>query len=80
MKEVPLTLADIGMINSTRFVIGTAVGLLLADRMDRNTRKAVGASLLVAGIMFSIPMGLSILAKLRGVNAPNPQISEGRAA
>lgn len=80
MREVPLTLAEIGMINGTRFIIGTGVGLLLADRMDHKTHKAVGLSLLLAGILFSIPVGLSFLGKLRGVHAPSEQISEGRAA
>jgi len=80
MREIPLGLAEIGMINSTRFLIGTGLGLLLAGRMDRNTRKAAGISLLAAGVLFSIPVGMSFLGKLRGVHAPSSQISEGRAA
>ena len=80
MREVPLTLAEIGMINGTRFVIGTGVGLLLADRMHRNTSKAAGISLLAAGILFSIPVGWSFLGKLRSVHAPTPKISKRRAA
>lgn len=80
MREIPLTLAEFGMINGTRFVIGTGVGLLLAHKMDRNARKAAGISLLVSGILFSIPVGLSFFGKLRSVHTPGPQISEGRAA
>jgi hypothetical protein len=80
MREVPLTLADIGMINGTRFVIGTGVGLLLADRMHHYTRKAVGISLLVAGVLFSIPVGFSFVGKLRSAHPPSPQIPEDRAA
>jgi hypothetical protein len=80
MREIPLTLPEIGMINSTRFIIGTGAGLLLARRMDRNTHKAVGISLLVAGILFSIPAGWSFLGKLRSARSTGRQISEGRAA
>lgn len=80
MREVPLTVAEIGMINGTRFVIGTGVGLLLAGKMDRKTHKAVGLSLLIAGILFSIPVGLSFIGKLRDGHASNAQISERRAA
>jgi hypothetical protein len=80
MREIPLTFPEIGMINGTRFVIGTGLGLLLAEKMDRHTRKAVGISLLAAGILFSIPAGMSFLGKLRGVHSPGPQISEGKAA
>ena len=80
MKEIPLTFPEIGMINGTRFVIGTGVGLLLAGRVDRNTRKAVGVSLLIAGVLFSIPVGWSLLGKLRSVRSSDPQISERQAA
>jgi hypothetical protein len=79
MKEIPLTFPEIGMINGTRFVIGTGLGLLLSERMHRHTRKAVGISLLAAGILFSIPAGMSFLGKLRGAHS-GPQISEGKAA
>jgi len=80
MREIPLTLPEIGMINSTRLVIGTGVGFLLARRMDRNTHKAVGISLLAAGILFSIPAGLSFLGKLRSVHSPSRQVSQGQVA
>ena len=79
MKEIPLTFPEIGMINGTRFVIGTGLGLLLSEKMDRNTRKAVGLSLLAAGILFSIPAGMSFLGKLR-VHSSGPQISDEKAA
>ena len=35
MREIPLTFPEIGMINSTRFIIGTGVGLLLAGKIGR---------------------------------------------
>ena len=60
MKEIPLTLPEIGMINGTRFVIGTGVGLSLAGRVDRNTRKAVGVSLLVAGVFVFDSVGMVV--------------------
>ena len=81
MKEIPLTFPEIGMINGTRFIVGTGLGLLLAERMDRGgTRKAVGISLLAAGILFSIPVGWSFFGKLRGDRSLRPQISGGHAA
>jgi hypothetical protein len=79
MKEVPLTLPEIGMINATRFIIGTGLGLLLGERMDRHTRKAAGIALLAARVLFSIPAGMSFLGKLRGVQSPVRQISEHAA-
>jgi hypothetical protein len=80
MKEIPLTFPEIGLINGTRFLIGTGLGLLLAEKMDRNRRRAVGITLLAAGVLFSIPAGMSFLGKLRGVHSPERHISEGQAA
>ena len=80
MREIPLTLPEIGMINSTRFIIGTGVGLLLAGKMDNHARKAVGIALVAVGALVSIPIAVSFLGKLHGAQSPVQQISERRAA
>lgn len=66
MKEVSLTVPEIGMINSTRFIIGTGVGLLLGGALDRHARKAAGLSLLIVGTLVSIPVAMVFFGKLRG--------------
>jgi hypothetical protein len=80
MQEIPLTLPEIGMINSTRFVIGTGVGLLLAGKLDNNARKAVGLTLVAVGTLISIPVAVSFLGKLQGGHSVARPISERRAA
>jgi hypothetical protein len=80
MREIPLTLPEIGMINSTRFIIGTGVGLLLAGKLDKDARKAVGLSLVVVGTLVSIPVAMAFLGKLRGSQSQAQQIAENRAA
>jgi hypothetical protein len=80
MREISLTLPEIGMINSTRFIIGTGVGLLLAGKMDRSARKAVGIALLAVGTVVSIPVAVSFLGKLRGGPSAAPEIAERRVA
>jgi glycerol uptake facilitator-like aquaporin len=80
MREISLTLPEIGMINSTRFIIGTGVGLLIAGKLDGNARKAVGFTLLAVGTLVSIPVAVSFLGKLQGAHSVGPQISERRAA
>lgn len=79
MREVPLTLPEIGMINSTRFIIGVGAGLFLAGKLDNKARKAVGLTMVAVGTLFSIPVGLAFLGKLRSSHSP-AQISEQRAA
>jgi len=80
MREIPLTLPEIGMINSTRFILGTGVGLLLAGKMDKSARKAAGIALLAVGTVVSIPVAVSFLGKLRGGSSLPREISEKRAA
>ena len=79
MREVTLTIPEIGMINSTRFIIGTGVGLLLAGKIRDSSRKPVGIALLTVGTLFSIPVGLSFLGKLRG-GSMGQQLPGQRAA
>jgi hypothetical protein len=80
MREIPLTVPEIGMINSTRFIIGTGVGLLLGGALDRGERKAAGVSLVLVGTLVSIPVAMAFLGKLRGSQPQAPQITEKRAA
>jgi hypothetical protein len=80
MREVPLTLPEIGMINITRFIIGTGAGLLLAGKLDNKARRAVGLTLVTVGSLFSIPVGIAFLGKLRGAQAQPRPLSDTRAA
>jgi hypothetical protein len=66
------------MINITRFIIGTGAGLLLAGKLDNKARKAVGVALISVGALFSIPVGIVFLGKLRGT--PSLQVSDRSAA
>jgi hypothetical protein len=80
MREVPLTLPEVGMINITRFIIGTGAGLLLAGKLDNKARRAVGLTLVTVGSLFSIPVGIAFLGKLRGSQTQPRQLSDTRAA
>jgi len=66
------------MINSTRFIIGTGVGLLLAGKLDRDARRGVGWTLVAVGTLISIPVAVAFLGKLQAGHYP--QLSERRAA
>jgi len=78
MKEIPLTLPEFGMINMTLFIIGAGAGLLLAGKLDHKARRAVGVTLLSVGTLFSIPVGIIFLGKLRG--STSLQVSDRSAA
>ena len=76
MREVPLTLPEVGMINITRFIIGTGAGLLLAGKIDNKARRAVGLTLVTVGSLFSIPVGIAFLGKLRAGQTQPRQLSD----
>jgi hypothetical protein len=80
MKEVPLTLPEFGMINITRFIIGAGAGLLLAGKLDNKARRAVGVTLVSVGTLFSIPVGIVFLGKLRSSRSLVQSVSDRSAA
>jgi hypothetical protein len=63
MRERAITLPEIGLIAGTRAALGAGIGLLLADRLDPNRRRAVGWTLLLVGAITTIPLALEVLGK-----------------
>lgn len=65
MKETRLTLPEVGLIAGTRAALGAGTALLLADRFNKEQRKAVGWTLLLVGVATTIPLVLLVLGKRR---------------
>jgi uncharacterized membrane protein YfcA len=65
MMKAELTLPEIALIAGTRGMLGAGAGLLLADRLSDDQRKAVGWTLLIAGAISTIPLLLEVLSKRR---------------
>jgi hypothetical protein len=63
MKTVTLTLPEIGLLAGTRAALGAGVGLLLSERLGREQRQAVGWTLLVIGLITTIPLALEVFGK-----------------
>lgn len=61
MRELHLPLPELALIAGTRGALGFGLGLLLADRMSDEQRKAVGWSLLLVGILTTIPLAADVL-------------------
>ena len=64
MKEITLTLPEIGLIGGTRFAIGVGIGLLISDRLNRDQRQGAAWALLAVGVITSIVIGVGLIAKL----------------
>jgi uncharacterized membrane protein YfcA len=65
MRETRLTLPELGLVAGTRAVAGIGIGLLLADRLSPEQRKAVGWTLLLVGALTTIPLAMEVLGHSR---------------
>lgn len=65
MRERNVTGPELGLIAGTRVAIGIGIGLLLAGRMDRHTRKGAGWALLTLGALTTGPIIANIAQRSR---------------
>lgn len=63
MKTVRLTLPEIALLAGTRAALGGGVGLLLGERLKPEQRQAVGWTLLLVGLLTTIPLAFDVLGK-----------------
>ena len=63
MKKAELTLPEIALIAATRGMLGAGAGLLLADKLNEDQRKAIGWTLLLVGAVSTIPLAIEVLSK-----------------
>lgn len=63
MKKAELTLPEIALIAGTRGMLGAGAGLLLADKLNKDQRNAIGWTLLIVGAVSTIPLAIEVLNK-----------------
>jgi len=65
VKEVILGLPELAMVVGTRAMAGAGVGVLLAEKMKPEQRRAVGWTLVVIGALTTIPLALRVFSNRR---------------
>lgn len=65
MKEARLSIPELGLFAGTRAALGGGVALLLADKLTKDQRKAVGWTLFMVGVITTIPLGILAFARRR---------------
>jgi hypothetical protein len=77
MREKSLTIPEIALIAGTRVAFGVGLGLLLSEKLSRESRKGAGCALLAVGALSTIPIVLGILG--RPWTAPAPETTRSLA-
>lgn len=63
MRHVDLPIHELAFVAGTRALAGAGVGLLLADFIRPESRKAVGWTLLAIGALTTVPIAVSLIRR-----------------
>ena len=63
MKKRKVTLLEIALIASTRGMLGIGIGLLLSSKLKKGQRQAVGWSLVMVGVITTIPLAMNLFGR-----------------
>ena len=63
MRQAQLPIPEIGLIAATRGMAGAGLGLLLADRLPKDKKQAIGWGLFLAGALSTIPLAMDVWRK-----------------
>jgi hypothetical protein len=65
MRQAHLTLPELALIAGTRAALGAGLGLLLADRLSDDQRRAIGWTLVAVGVVTTLPIAVEVFGSLR---------------
>ena len=65
MRETRITIPELVLIGATRGLAGAGLGLLLANRLSDDQRRAVGWSLFLIGALSTIPLAFEVFGGRR---------------
>ena len=63
LKQRSFTIPEIALVAGTRVALGVGLGLLLADRFNKDQRRGAGLALLAVGVLTTIPLIAGIVNK-----------------
>lgn len=63
LKERGITIPEVMLIAGTRVALGLGIGLLIADRLNKDQRNGVGWALLGVSVLTTIPLARAVLGK-----------------
>lgn len=67
MRETTVPMPVIALVAATRGMLGAGVALLLGDRFSKEQRRAAGWTLLLVGVVTTVPLVMNVVANSRTV-------------
>jgi hypothetical protein len=65
MKQLKVSVPELAFIAATRGILGAGIGLLLAERLRKGRRHALGWTLAAVGALSTIPAAAAIRRRTR---------------
>jgi hypothetical protein len=59
--KTEITLPELALVAGTRAALGLGIGLLIANKLSDEQRKAAGWALLAVGVLTTIPLAIEVL-------------------
>jgi len=78
MAHKMVTIPQLVMIAGTRAALGAGLGLLLADRLSDEQRRAVGWTLLSVGVLSTIPLAAEVMFRGESPGGDHPTTGAAR--
>jgi len=70
MNNVVLNFPTFGFVVATRAMLGMGLGLLLAERIPEDRRRAIGMTLVAIGAATTIPAAVAVVRSRRSAELP----------
>jgi len=63
MLETRISIPELALIAGTRAALGAGAALLLGDRLGKEQKKAVGWTLLLVGVVTTVPLLADVIGR-----------------
>jgi hypothetical protein len=63
MRKTELSLPEVALIAGTRGMLGAGIALLVAEKIGRSERRAIGWTLFLIGAVSTIPLAMTVFSK-----------------
>jgi hypothetical protein len=70
MQSLTLTVPEFMFVVGTRAAFGAGIGLLVADKLDSDQRRAIGTTLALLGAVTTVPAVMAVFRSRNGSDAP----------